>query len=137
MCDFTLDIFRNVKTSKDTSLRGRRNFTKGERGRGGKAGGGRGNNLIQTAGVFSEGAGDGALKKTMTFRNSYADDSPSASQMRRPTINKNLDNKIDVHKEAQNLRDFLGDSDEDFDYNQKTDLDSTIPVKLSNGKVFS
>lgn len=92
--------------------------------------------MIQTTGVFSEGAGDGALKKSLSFRSSYADDSPSASQMRRPTINKNLDNKIDVKAEAQNLRDFLGDSDEDFDYNQKTDLDSTIPIKLSNGKFF-
>ncbi|KAL5293062.1 POLR3D family protein [Megaselia abdita] len=121
----------NVKTSKDTSMRGRRGGGKGERGRGGKAGG-RGNNLIQTTGVFSEGAGDGALKKSLSFRSSYGDDSPSPSQMRRPTINKNLDNKIDVKAEAQNLREFLGDSDEDFDYNQKTDLDTTIPIKLSN-----
>lgn len=126
-------LSRNVKTSKDTSLRGRKSGGKSDRGRGGKTAGGRGSNLIQTTGVFSEGAGDGALKKSLSFRSSYADDSPSPSQMRRPTINKNLDNKIDVKEEAQNLRDFLGDSDEDFDY-QKTDLDSSIPIKLSNGK---
>lgn len=126
-------LSRNVKTSKDTSLRGRKSGSKSDRGRGGKTAGGRGSNLIQTTGVFSEGAGDGALKKSLSFRSSYADDSPSPSQMRRPTINKNLDNKIDVKEEAQNLRDFLGDSDEDFDY-QKTDLDSSIPIKLSNGK---
>lgn len=128
---------RNVKTSKDTTqLRGRgrgRGADRGGAGRGGSRGGrGGSSTLIQTAGVFSEGAGAVNIRKT-TASSGYtrdADDSPSV--MRKPTIlktEKKLDLKAELARDKDILK-VLDDDDEEDD--QKTDLDR-IPVQLNEG----
>uniref|UniRef100_A0A1I8PBX0 DNA-directed RNA polymerase III subunit RPC4 n=1 Tax=Stomoxys calcitrans TaxID=35570 RepID=A0A1I8PBX0_STOCA len=128
----------NVKTSKDTTqMRGR------GRGRGVESGAGRGasrggrggaSTLIQTAGVFSEGAGAVNIRKAASL-SSYSrdvDDSPSA--MRKPTILK-MEKKLDLKAELARDKDILKvlDDDEEEEDEKKTDLDR-IPVQLQEGK---
>lgn len=130
----------NVKTSKDTTLtrgRGRgRGADRGGLGRGGARGGrGGSSSLIQTTGVFSEGAG--AVNIRQASRSSgYSrdvDDSPSA--MRKPTLfktEKKLDLKAELARDKDILK-FLDDGDEEDEAEHKTDLDK-IPVQLNEGK---
>ncbi|XP_055905042.1 DNA-directed RNA polymerase III subunit RPC4 isoform X2 [Eupeodes corollae] len=123
----------NVKTSKDTSARGRGRSDRGktERGRGRGAARG-GSNLIQTAGVFSEGAGALSLRKQMSSGYSRSDDAPSA--MRKPTLIKPEGGfKIDVRAEQEHIRELLGDSDDDDFGDKKSDPD-WVPIKLSEEK---
>ncbi|XP_004522150.1 DNA-directed RNA polymerase III subunit RPC4 isoform X1 [Ceratitis capitata] len=136
----------NVKTSKDTTARGGRGGGRGARGgrgagtgaRGGRGGvaGGTNSALIQTTGVFSEGAGAINIRKTSSsgggFGGRSADDAPS--QMRRPTIIKqeNL-KKFDLKADEEHVRELLGDTDEDDFGDEKTDLEQ-IPVKLNEVK---
>ncbi|XP_058976241.1 uncharacterized protein LOC101894150 isoform X1 [Musca domestica] len=128
----------NVKTSKDTTqMRGRGRGRGADRGagRGGSRGGrGGASNLIQTAGVFSEGAGAVNIRKT-TNSSGYSrdvDDSPSA--MRKPTIFK-TEKKMDLKAELARDKDILRglDDDEEEDDEQKTDMDR-IPVLLNEAK---
>uniref|UniRef100_A0A1I8PBW7 DNA-directed RNA polymerase III subunit RPC4 n=1 Tax=Stomoxys calcitrans TaxID=35570 RepID=A0A1I8PBW7_STOCA len=129
----------NVKTSKDTTqMRGR------GRGRGVESGAGRGasrggrggaSTLIQTAGVFSEGAGAVNIRKAASL-SSYSrdvDDSPSA--MRKPTILK-MEKKLDLKAELARDKDILKvlDDDEEEEDEKKTDLDR-IPVQLQEESV--
>lgn len=106
-------------------------------GRGGSRGGrGGASNLIQTAGVFSEGAGAVNIRKT-TNSSGYSrdvDDSPSA--MRKPTIFK-TEKKMDLKAELARDKDILRglDDDEEEDDEQKTDMDR-IPVLLNEGKWY-
>ncbi|XP_058980149.1 uncharacterized protein LOC131803123 isoform X2 [Musca domestica] len=129
----------NVKTSKDTTqMRGRGRGRGADRGagRGGSRGGrGGASNLIQTAGVFSEGAGAVNIRKT-TNSSGYSrdvDDSPSA--MRKPTIFK-TEKKMDLKAELARDKDILRglDDDEEEDDEQKTDMDR-IPVLLNEDAV--
>ncbi|XP_073838687.1 RNA polymerase III subunit C53 isoform X2 [Musca autumnalis] len=129
----------NVKTSKDTTqMRGRGRGRGAERGAGrggGRGGRGGASNLIQTAGVFSEGAGAVNIRKT-TSSSGYSrdvDDSPSA--MRKPTIFK-TEKKLDLKAELARDKDILKglDDDEEDDDDQKTDLDR-IPVLLNEDAV--
>lgn len=134
----------NVKTSKDTTMRGGRGRgARGGRGAGGGARGGRGgaagganSSLIQTTGVFSEGAGAINIRKASSggsgFGSRNADD--AASQMRRPTIIKQEHmRKIDLKADEEHVRELLGDTDEDDFGDEKTDLEQ-IPVKLNEVK---
>ncbi|XP_065359743.1 uncharacterized protein RpIIIC53 isoform X1 [Calliphora vicina] len=128
----------NVKTSKDTTIsRGRGRGRGADRGTRGGSRGGRGgaSSLIQTTGVFSEGAG--AVNLRPTSRSSgYSrdvDDTPSA--MRKPTLlksEKKLDLKAVLAKDIDILKS-LDDVDDDDELEQKTDLDR-IPVQLNEGK---
>lgn len=123
----------NVKTSKDTSARGRGRSERGktERGRG-RGGAGRGGNLIQTAGVFSEGAGALSLRKQISSGYSRSDDAPSA--MRKPTlVKRDGGTKIDIKAEEEHIRELLGDSDDD-DFGDKRSDPDWIPIKLSEDK---
>uniref|UniRef100_A0A0K8UI44 DNA-directed RNA polymerase III subunit RPC4 n=1 Tax=Bactrocera latifrons TaxID=174628 RepID=A0A0K8UI44_BACLA len=132
----------NVKTSKNTTARGGRGRgARGSRGAGSGTRGGRGgaagsanSSLIQTTGVFSEGAGAINIRKASSggsgFSSRNADD--TASQMRRPTIIKQEHlKKIDAKADEEQLRELLGDTDEDDLVDEKTDLEM-MPVKLSN-----
>lgn len=130
----------NVKTSKDTTARGR-GRGKSERGRGGASGRGRGganSTLIQTTGVFSEGAGAINIRKTNgSGSNSYSrsvDDAPSA--LCKPMIIKREHQKIDIQAEAAHVRELLGASDEDEFDDEKTDLEK-IPIKLNEEKTVT
>ncbi|XP_013108426.2 uncharacterized protein LOC106087799 isoform X2 [Stomoxys calcitrans] len=129
----------NVKTSKDTTqMRGRGRGRGVERGAGrGASRGGRGgaSTLIQTAGVFSEGAGAVNIRKAASL-SSYSrdvDDSPSA--MRKPTILK-MEKKLDLKAELARDKDILKvlDDDEEEEDEKKTDLDR-IPVQLQEESV--
>lgn len=125
----------NVKTSKDTTIRGRGRGRGADRGaRGGRGGGS--SSLIQTTGVFSEGAG--AVNIRQSSRSSgYSrdvDDAPSA--MRKPTLlksEKKLDLKVALAKDVDILKS-LDDIDDDDEREQKTDLDK-IPVQLNKGEL--
>ncbi|XP_065359744.1 uncharacterized protein RpIIIC53 isoform X2 [Calliphora vicina] len=129
----------NVKTSKDTTIsRGRGRGRGADRGTRGGSRGGRGgaSSLIQTTGVFSEGAG--AVNLRPTSRSSgYSrdvDDTPSA--MRKPTLlksEKKLDLKAVLAKDIDILKS-LDDVDDDDELEQKTDLDR-IPVQLNEDAV--
>ncbi|XP_054733453.1 DNA-directed RNA polymerase III subunit RPC4 isoform X1 [Anastrepha obliqua] len=132
----------NVKTSKDTTVRGRGAGRGGRGGRGsarggrGGAAGGANSSLIQTTGVFSEGAGAVNIRKPSSGGSSFGgrstDDAPS--QMRRPTIIKSEKlKKIDLKADDEHIRELLGDSDEDDFGDEKTDLEQ-IPVKLNEIK---
>lgn len=124
----------NVKTSTDTSARGRGRSERGktDRGRGRGGAGSRGPNYIQTTGVFSEGAGALTLKKQISSGYSRSDDAPSA--MRKPTlIKRDSGAKIDVKAEQDQIRELLGDSDDDDFGDKRVDPD-WIPVKLSEAK---
>lgn len=121
----------NVKTSKDTTLRGKNRTERGKSDRGGRGRGNRGG-LIQTAGLFSEGAGALLLKRASSgsYRSSGGDGEDSGG-MRRPTLIKR-EGKIDTTADNQHIRDILGDSDEDDFKDEKTDLEF-VPIKLNEG----
>ncbi|XP_037934365.1 uncharacterized protein LOC119668796 isoform X1 [Teleopsis dalmanni] len=121
----------NVKTSKDTTARGR-NRGRPERGvRGGIGRGARGGSLnyIQTAGLFSEGAGEVNIRKASYSRNT--DDAPST--MRKPTVVKNESKNIDIKLDAAQVSELLGDSDDDDFLLNKTEM-GLFPVKLNELK---
>ncbi|XP_017491870.1 PREDICTED: DNA-directed RNA polymerase III subunit RPC4 isoform X2 [Rhagoletis zephyria] len=134
----------NVKTSKDTTARGGRGGGRGARGgrgagsglRGGRGGaaGAANSSLIQTTGVFSEGAGAVNIRKTSSGGSGFGsrtNDDATASQMRRPTIIKSEHlKKIDLKADEEHVRELLGDTDEDDFGDEKTELEQ-IPVKLN------
>lgn len=86
-----------MKTSRDTTTnlnsRGRGRGARADRGSRGARGSSRGanatgsrSNVVASAGLFSEGAGDGTSKRLLSrFRST---DVTEASTLRRPTINK-------------------------------------------------
>ncbi|XP_017491869.1 PREDICTED: DNA-directed RNA polymerase III subunit RPC4 isoform X1 [Rhagoletis zephyria] len=137
----------NVKTSKDTTARGGRGGGRGARGgrgagsglRGGRGGaaGAANSSLIQTTGVFSEGAGAVNIRKTSSGGSGFGsrtNDDATASQMRRPTIIKSEHlKKIDLKADEEHVRELLGDTDEDDFGDEKTELEQ-IPVKLNEVK---
>lgn len=102
-------------------------------GRGGTRGG---SSLIQTTGVFSEGAGAVTVRQASrsTGYSREVDDTPST--MKKPTLfktEKKLDLKAELAKDKDILK-LLDEVDEDVP-EQKTDLDK-IPVQLNEGKVI-
>lgn len=127
-----------MKTSRDTTSRGRGRGDRGGKldrggGRGRGAGRGGNSNLIQTTGVFSEGAGAIAIRRSTSSSYNRSSDDGSPSVMRKPTLVKR-ETKIDVKAEAQHVRDILGESDDDdLGNDEKTDLDR-FPIKLTTGK---
>lgn len=134
---FFLVVYSDVKTSRDTTVnprgrgggRGRGAATRG--GRGGQ--GGRGG-LIASTGLFSEGAGDGMNKRTMTSRLRSATDAGSDStQLRRPTIIKK--EKIDPMMEQKQIRDIYELDNElmDDDHEQSSSNDGFHPINLIEG----
>lgn len=67
-CSFFLySVFRDVKTSRDTTQlgRGRGRGERGKSDRGGRGrGAGRGNSLVQSSGLFSEGTGETHMRRS-------------------------------------------------------------------------
>ena len=130
-------MFSNVKTSKDTTIsRGRGRGRGADRGgRGGSKGGRGGSSLIQTTGVFSEGAGAVNLRPSARSSGYSRDVEDSPSAMRKPTLlksEKKLDIKAVLAKDVDILKS-LDDIDDDNEIEQKTDLDR-IPVQLNEGE---
>ncbi|XP_075159584.1 RNA polymerase III subunit C53 isoform X1 [Haematobia irritans] len=128
----------NVKTSKDTTqMRGRGRGRGADRGGRGSSRGSRGggaSTLIQTAGVFSEGAGAVNIRKTLSSSGYSRDVDDSPSAMRKPTILK-MEKKLDLKAELARDKDILKVLDDDIEEEdeQKTDFDR-IPVQLQEGK---
>ncbi|KAM8708441.1 hypothetical protein ACLKA7_015419 [Drosophila subpalustris] len=127
----------NVKTSKDfTQPRGGRRGARGgagaTRGRGG-AGGGGNSSLIQTTGVFSEGAGAVHLRKSSGGGSAYARAGEEVAVSRKRTDRK--DDKL----QDQRVRELIGEAsaDDDVDSDSETELDKTDltykPIMLSEG----
>ncbi|XP_037815974.1 uncharacterized protein LOC119606510 isoform X1 [Lucilia sericata] len=127
----------NVKTSKDTTLRGRGRGRGAERGARGGSRGGRGgsSSLIQTTGVFSEGAGAVNIRQASRSSGYSRDVEDTPSAMRKPTLlksEKKLDIKAVLAKDVDILK-ALDDVEDDDEIEQKTDLDR-IPVQLNEAK---
>ncbi|XP_046808652.1 uncharacterized protein LOC111679895 isoform X2 [Lucilia cuprina] len=128
----------NVKTSKDTTLRGRGRGRGAERGARGGSRGSRGgsSSLIQTTGVFSEGAGAVNIRQASRSSGYSRDDEATPSAMRKPTLlksEKKLDIKAVLAKDVDILK-ALDDVEDDDEIEQKTDLDR-IPVQLNEDAV--
>ncbi|XP_037815983.1 uncharacterized protein LOC119606510 isoform X2 [Lucilia sericata] len=128
----------NVKTSKDTTLRGRGRGRGAERGARGGSRGGRGgsSSLIQTTGVFSEGAGAVNIRQASRSSGYSRDVEDTPSAMRKPTLlksEKKLDIKAVLAKDVDILK-ALDDVEDDDEIEQKTDLDR-IPVQLNEDAV--
>lgn len=127
-----------MKTSRDTSA--------GSRGRGGGVGRGRGGaqrggreraagpnsrgSLITSSGLFSEGAGDGVTRRSVSrFRSS--NESGESTQLRRPTIIKK--EKIDHDVEQSHIRDIY-ELDSELVDDDKSSNDSFSPINLTEGE---
>lgn len=119
---------RDVRTSKDTSQRGR---GRSDRGRSERSNRGRGgSSLVQTSGLFSEGAAGGNKTRSSSGSNYGSSASDSAvAQMRRPTLVKR-EFKIDPEEEERQIQEILGDDSDEFD--EETIKASTMPVMLTD-----
>lgn len=126
----------NVKTSKDfTQPRGGRRGARGgagaTRGRGGAGGGN--SSLIQTTGVFSEGAGAVHLRKSSSGGSAYARAGEEVAVSRKRTDRK--DDKL----QDQRVRELIGEAsdDDEPDSDNETELDKTDltykPIMLREG----
>ncbi|KAH8368717.1 hypothetical protein KR084_008521 [Drosophila pseudotakahashii] len=101
----------NVKTSKDTTQPrsgrrgGRGNGTGATRGRGGNSAGGGNSTLIQTQGLFSEGAGDVHVRRSTGNGTAYARGGEEVAVAR-----KRVDRKDDK-SQAERIKELLGESE--------------------------
>ncbi|XP_017111992.1 DNA-directed RNA polymerase III subunit RPC4 [Drosophila elegans] len=101
----------NVKTSKDTTQPrggrrgGRGNGTGATRGRGGSSAGGGNSTLIQTQGLFSEGAGDVHMRRSTGNGTAYARAGEEVAVAR-----KRVDRKDDKGQ-GERIKELLGESD--------------------------
>lgn len=119
-----LNVTRNknqdVKTSRELKPKDGRGRGRGERGRGSDRGrGGRGG-LIQTQGLFSEGAGASVVKTRASGGGSSGGGGGSTGrdvQLVRPTINRRDNIKVDPDDEQKHLDETIPDDDEDLDDN--------------------
>lgn len=134
---FIILSFRDVKTSRDTSAttRGRgRGGARGERGARGRGGGqsSRGA-LVSSSGLFSEGAGDGTSRRTLSSRLRGSGESSESAQLRRPTIIKK--EKHDPLQEQQQIKDIYALDNELMD-EEKSSNDSFSPINLIGGMLY-
>ncbi|XP_016983171.1 DNA-directed RNA polymerase III subunit RPC4 [Drosophila rhopaloa] len=101
----------NVKTSKDTTQPrggrrgGRGNGTGATRGRGGNSAGGGNSTLIQTQGLFSEGAGDVHMRRSTGNGTAYARAGEEVAVAR-----KRIDRKDDKGQ-GERIKELLGESE--------------------------
>lgn len=136
-------IFRDVKTSRDTTNinnRGRGRGARADRGTRGARGGSRGasagatnsrSNVVASTGLFSEGAGDGTSKRLLSrFRGSDNSES-SAASLRRPTINKK--ERADPILEQKHIEEIY-DLDDDPVEDESLANDNFAPINLIEGK---
>lgn len=135
--------FRDVKTSKDTSVASVRGRGRG-RGGGGATRSDRGktsgpgtkaprNTIVSSSGLFSEGAGDGTTKRLFrSFRGPNDDATPSS--LRRPTLSSKRE-KVDPQAEQKHISEIydLDETDENADDSSIHDFFS--PINLRQGKI--
>lgn len=126
-------MFRDVKTSRDTKAR----EGKGARSRGARSDRGKGRGgLIQTQGLFSEGAGTALLKTRASMSASGGGGTGrDATQLQKPTINKKDNLKIDFDNEQKHLDETMPD-DEYEDLDDKASLTKSLPILLNNRKLL-
>lgn len=126
-----------MKTSRDTTTiprgRGRGATVRGERGARGRgaAQNARGS-LVTSAGLFSEGAGDGVSRRMMSSRFRSSNEAGESSQLRRPTIIKK--EKLDPMVEQKHIRDIYELDAEPMDDDQEQSNDGLTPINLTQGK---
>ncbi|XP_030372791.1 DNA-directed RNA polymerase III subunit RPC4 [Scaptodrosophila lebanonensis] len=128
----------NVKTSKDfTAERGARRGGRGGRGSNAAAGRGRGGStLIQTAGVFSEGAGAVHLRKSTGSGSVYGRASEEVSITRKRAERKD-EKSAQQQQHARKLLDSSDDEDSRLGSDNEIEADKTDvafkPIILSEG----
>lgn len=142
MIDFKLICppHRDVKTSRDTTnlnTRGRGRGARADRGTRGARGSSRGaaagtsgsrNNVVASAGLFSEGAGDGTSKRLLSrFR---SNEPSETTTMRRPTINKK--ERVDPVLEQKQMNEIY-DLDDDPVEDASIASDKFTPIVLTEG----
>lgn len=130
--------YRDVKTSRDTSVANTRGRGRGRGGAGagrsdrGKASGPGSkaprNAIVASSGLFSEGAGDGSTKRLFrSFRGQNDDATPSS--LRRPTLSSKRE-KIDPQAEQKHISEI-------YDLDETDDCiitDVFSPINLTQGK---
>lgn len=124
-----LTIFREVRTSRDTSARGK---AKVERGGRSDAGQKRGSNLVQSQGVFSEGSAAATVKKTTGTRSYSSREGGASEALIRPVINK-AEVKVDPEVESRQIREILGDDSSEED-KTTDDGDKLMPISVEDCK---
>lgn len=86
--------------------------------------------VIASAGVFSEGAGDGSSKRLMS-RYRDTNDSESASTLRRPTITKKA--KADPEAEQKHIREIFDLDDDPMNGENQLENDDFGPINMLQG----
>jgi len=129
--------YSNVKTSKDTTQPrsgrrgGRGNGTGATRGRGGNSAGGANSTLIQTQGLFSEGAGDVHVRRSTGNGTAYARGGEEVAVAR-----KRVDRKDDK-SQAERIKELLGESeasDAELSEEEPTKTEMALrPILLKEG----
>ncbi|XP_037721524.1 DNA-directed RNA polymerase III subunit RPC4 [Drosophila subpulchrella] len=127
----------NVKTSKDTTQPrsgrrgGRGNGTGATRGRGGNSAGGANSTLIQTQGLFSEGAGDVHVRRSTGNGTAYARGGEEVAVAR-----KRVDRKDDK-SQSERIKELLGESeasDAELSEDEPTKTEMALrPILLKEG----
>lgn len=100
--------------------------------------------MIQSAGLFSEGAAGGTLLRRSSSMGGgggggggggYGSSNENTlMQLKKPTINKK-DIKIDPEDELKHIQEFLG-SDDDDDMDDKDSIKNTLPIMLTDRRFF-
>lgn len=139
---FICFIYRDVKTSRDTSITNTRGRGRGRGGAGttrsdrGKASGPGGktprNTIVASSGLFSEGAGDGTTKRLFRSFRGQNDDA-TASSLRRPTLSSKRE-KLDPQAEQKHISEIYDLDDTDDNTADVIATDIFSPINLSQGK---
>lgn len=131
--------YRDVKTSRDTSIANTRGRGRGRGGsvsdRGKASGPGNKssrNTIVASSGVFSEGAGDGSTKRLFRSFRGQSDDA-TASSLRRPTLSAKRE-KVDPKVEQKHISEIydLDLTDDGTEDTSASDIFS--PINLCQGK---
>lgn len=140
---FFLFQYRDVKTSRDTSIanargrgRGRGGVVVAARSDRGKASGPGSkaprNAIVSSSGVFSEGAGDGSQKRLFrSFRG--PNDDATISTLRRPTLSSKRE-KLDPQAEQKHISEIYDLDETDDCVADASSTDFFSPINLCKGK---
>lgn len=142
--EFRLFQYRDVKTSRDTSIANARGRGRGRGGAGavrsdrGKVSGPGSkaprNTIVSSSGLFSEGAGDGSQKRLFrSFRGPNDDATPST--LRRPTLSSKRE-KIDLQAEQKHISEIYDLDETDDCTADASSSDFFSPINLCKGKTY-
>ncbi|XP_055611952.1 DNA-directed RNA polymerase III subunit RPC4-like [Uranotaenia lowii] len=128
-----LNAVRNKDTNVKTASTGSKQRVRPERNKDAKSQGRKGN-LIQTAGIFSEGLAQRTLQRSKYDKFSTGSSKDPGEAMRRPVLRSEI--KVDPEEERKRMRDLFGhDLDDDETMSEETkkyEQGMDMPVKLDN-----